>query len=157
MKYRSRIEIVAKILQSASIKPISKTRLMYSTYMAYEGVTPYTAMLIENDLLNYDIHTRLFSTTPKGLKFVELYKRMQQLINLEGEEQQLYKKKGYWQNELSSLEVNPKRNSELNDPNELQNLADAIKLSICEGYKTANREENDMHREEAESTISAYY
>lgn len=98
--------------------------------MAYEGITPYTAMLIENDLLNYDIHTRLFSTTSKGLKFVELYKRMQQLINLEGEEQQLYKKKGYWQNELSSLEVKPKRNRELNAPNELQNLADAIKLSM---------------------------
>jgi hypothetical protein len=55
---------------------------------------------------------------------------MQQLINLEGEEQQLYKKKGYWQNELSSLEVKPKRNRELNAPNELQNLADAIKLSM---------------------------
>ena len=107
MKYRSRTDIVAKILQSASIKPISKTRLMYSTYMAYESITPYIAMLIENELLNYDDQTRLFSTTEKGLRFLQLYNGMRQLVNLEGEQQQLYKKKGYWQNVITHSSVQP--------------------------------------------------
>ena len=62
-------------------------------------------------------------------------------------------KKNYWQNELSSLGIEPKQNNELNDKAELQNLAEGIKQSMYQDYKTAYSKDGDKHKEEAESTI----
>src|SRR5919206_4993785 len=119
MKYKSRTDIVATILESASNIPISKTRLMYMSYLSHEKMTSFAAMLIQNDLLSFDNHRRLFSTTAKGLKFLELYNEMQQCVQLEEEQQLLYKKQiGYLQNELKSLGIEPKIKNELNDHEE---------------------------------------
>ena len=92
-------------------------------------------MLTEKDLLSFDNHRRLFSTTAKGLKFLELYNEMQQLLN----------KRRYLQNELKSLGIEPKINNkndinELNDYEELQNLADV--LSMYQDYKTVYSEQS---------------
>lgn len=46
-------------------------------------------------------------------------------------------KKEYWQNELQSLGIEPKRQNELNDKAELEALAESIKLVYFQGYKTA--------------------
>ena len=60
--------------------------------------------------------------------------------------QQLYNKRSYLQNELKSLGIEPKiinnknDNNELNDYEELQNLADV--LSMYQDYKTANSEQS---------------
>jgi hypothetical protein len=62
-------------------------------------------------------------------------------------------KKNYWQNELSSLGIEPKQNNELNDKVELQNLAEGIKQSMYQDYKTAFSKDGDNHKEEAESTV----
>jgi hypothetical protein len=57
-------------------------------------------------------------------------------------------------NELRSLGIEPKRHNELNDYDELENLADIIKLSMYQDYKTAYSVNGDNHKEEAESTIT---
>ena len=62
-------------------------------------------------------------------------------------------KKDYWNNELKSLGVHPKRKNELNDKEELQNLADSIKLSMYQDYKTAYSKDGDKHKEEAKATV----
>ena len=46
-------------------------------------------------------------------------------------------KKEYWQNELKSLGIEPKRQNELNDKEELQALAEIIKEVYYQDYKTA--------------------
>jgi hypothetical protein len=46
-------------------------------------------------------------------------------------------KKEYWQNELQSLGIEPKRQNELNDKAELEALAESIKLVYFQDYKTA--------------------
>jgi hypothetical protein len=46
-------------------------------------------------------------------------------------------KKDYWQNELKSLDIEPRRQNELNDKEELQALAESIKAVYYQGYKTA--------------------
>lgn len=46
-------------------------------------------------------------------------------------------KRGYWQNELRSLGIEPKRNNELNDKEELAALANNIKQVYYQDYKTA--------------------
>ena len=68
-------------------------------------------------------------------------------------EQQGDKKKDDLWNELKSLGIEPKRHNELNDNDELENLADIIKLSMYQDYKTAYSMNGDNHKEEAESTI----
>jgi len=46
-------------------------------------------------------------------------------------------KKDYWQNELKSLGIEPRRQNELNDKEELQALAEIIKEVYYQDYKTA--------------------
>ena len=46
-------------------------------------------------------------------------------------------KKNFWENELKSLGIEPTRQNELNDKEELQALADIIKQVYYQDYKTA--------------------
>ena len=76
-----------------------------------------------------------------------LYKKKEQL--------QQQAKKGYWQNELDSLGIEPKRKTELNDDKEEhEKLADIIKQEMFQDYKLAYSEEGDAHKEEAQSTVT---
>ena len=137
MKYRDRTDIVAKILQLASDRPVTKTRLMYMAFLPHEYMKSLIPILVENDLLGFDKQTHQFHTTPKGLRYLELYTGMQQCLHfLLVEEVELSKKRSYWKNELRSLGIEPKakKNHELNDPDELKNLADALKLSMYQDY-----------------------
>jgi hypothetical protein len=59
-------------------------------------------------------------------------------------------KKDYWQNELKSLGIEPRRQNELNDKDELQALAESIKAVYYQDYKTAysSSQCNDDKKEE---------
>ncbi len=70
------------------------------------------------------------------------------------QQQQQQAKNRYWQNELDSLGIEPKRKTELNDEEELENLADIIKQAMFQDYKVAYSEEGDAHKEEAQSTVT---
>jgi hypothetical protein len=70
------------------------------------------------------------SILPKKIRYLELFKRMQQGADCSPDEVDLYNKRGYWKNKLKLLGIGPKRNNELNDPKELQDLVAALKLSM---------------------------
>jgi len=73
----------------------------------------------------------------------------------EEQQRQQQAKNGYWQNELLSLGiVSPKESKELNDKEELENLADIIKQSMFQDYKIAYSEKGDAHKEEAQATVT---
>jgi hypothetical protein len=58
-------------------------------------------------------------------------------------------KKGYWQNELKSLGIEPWRQNELNDKEELEALAEIIKEVYYQDYKTAySSNQGEDNREE---------
>jgi hypothetical protein len=76
------------------------------------------------------------------------------LLYKKKEQPQQQAKKGYWQNELDSLGIEPKQKKELNDDEELENLADIIKQAMFQDYKIAYSEKGDAHKEEAESTVT---
>ena len=77
------------------------------------------------------------------------------LLSKKKEQPQQQAKKGYWQNELDSLGIEPKqKKEELNDDEELENLADIIKQAMFQDYKIAYSEKGDAHKEEAESTVT---
>jgi hypothetical protein len=72
----------------------------------------------------------------------------------EQQQQQLQAKNGYWQSELDSLGIEPKRKTVLNDKEELEKLADIIKQAMFQDYKVAYSEKGDAHKEEALSTVT---
>ena len=79
---------------------------------------------------------------------------MAKLSKKEADQQQQRAKNRYWQNELDSLGIEPKRKTELNDEEELENLADIIKQAMFQDYKVAYSEKGDAHKEEAQSTVT---
>ena len=76
------------------------------------------------------------------------------MIGKEKEEEQQPDKKEYWNKELRSLGIHPKQKNELNDKEELQGLADSIKQSMYQDYKTAYSKDGDEHKEEAKATVN---
>ncbi len=69
-------------------------------------------------------------------------------------EKEHVEKKEYLKNELKSLGIEPKRKDQINDNEELQSLSDNIKQAMFQDYKIAYSEKGDMHKEEAESTVT---
>jgi hypothetical protein len=76
------------------------------------------------------------------------------ILSKKKEQPQQQAKKSYWQNELDSLGIEPKQKKELNDDEELENLADIIKEAMFQDYKVAYGQEGDAHKEEAQSTVT---
>jgi hypothetical protein len=76
------------------------------------------------------------------------------ILSEKKEQPQQQTKKGYWQNELDSLGIEPKQKKESNDDEELENLADIIKQAMFQDYKVAYSKEGSEHKEEAQSTVT---
>ena len=49
-------------------------------------------------------------------------------------------RKGFWENELNSLGIDPKRKNDLNDKEELEALSDNIKQVYYQNFKLAYNE-----------------
>ncbi len=56
--------------------------------------------------------------------------------------------------ELRSLGVEPKRRSELNDEKELEKLAEILKQSMLQDYRTAYGRRGDDFEQESMSTVN---
>jgi predicted transcriptional regulator len=83
MRYKSRDEIIGSILQSAaSGKGVTKTKIMYSSFLSYPQLLYYLDLLISEDLLGYDSENKVYKTKQKGLEFLELNKRLTKLIKI---------------------------------------------------------------------------
>ncbi|MGH9919255.1 MAG: winged helix-turn-helix domain-containing protein, partial [Nitrososphaerales archaeon] len=59
MKYRSRTDIIAMILQAAT-GGATKTRIMYSAYLSYAQVKEYLSFLTERNLIWYEQGSSLY-------------------------------------------------------------------------------------------------
>ena len=82
-KYRSRTDIVAQILQAANDHSdgASKARIMYyGVFLSYTQLKEYLAILIQNGLLEYRDRTQTYKTPEKGLKFLNIYEQIKQLV-----------------------------------------------------------------------------
>ncbi|MFL6322248.1 MAG: winged helix-turn-helix domain-containing protein, partial [Nitrososphaeraceae archaeon] len=64
MKYRSRTDIVALILEAAN-GGVTKTRIMYKAFLSYAQLKEYLTVLLQNDLLEYEEGRQNFRTTEK--------------------------------------------------------------------------------------------
>ena len=79
MKYRSRIEIIAQILQAVNGSGgITQTQIMYKALLGYAQMKQYLLRLAENALLQYDNTTRTFNITEKGIRFLNICSKINQ-------------------------------------------------------------------------------
>lgn len=79
MKYRSRTEIVAMILQSVR-SGATKTKIMYKAYLSYTQIKEYLSFLQENDLIKYEEGAQVYIITEKGLQFLHAYDEISELV-----------------------------------------------------------------------------
>ena len=79
MKYRSRTEIVAMILEAAN-GGATKTRIMYKAFLSYEQLREYLALLIENNLVEYLEGSQTYKTTEKGLNLLKMHNEIGELL-----------------------------------------------------------------------------
>ena len=80
MKYRSRYEIIASILESAKTG-ITKTKLMYNAFLSYAQMIGYLKYVQEHDLLRFEEKTQNYRTTKKGLGFLKLSHELSQVTH----------------------------------------------------------------------------
>jgi predicted transcriptional regulator len=91
MKYRSNIEVMGQILQVANgSSNTTKTKIMYQAFLNYNQLEEHLLFLMKRRLLHYDGNTRTFRTTEKGLRFLELYNHIVEMIKYE------HKSKNQW-------------------------------------------------------------
>jgi predicted transcriptional regulator len=79
VKYRSRTEIVAMILEAAN-GGATKTKIMYKAFLSYAQLREYLSVLIENTLLEYLEGSQTYKTTEKGLNFLKMHNEIGELL-----------------------------------------------------------------------------
>ncbi|MFL6321184.1 MAG: winged helix-turn-helix domain-containing protein [Nitrososphaeraceae archaeon] len=82
MKYRSRTEIIALILETANGGGVNKTKIMYKALLSYPQLKEYLSALIENGLLDYHEGMQIYKTSDKGNRFLHIYNQISELITM---------------------------------------------------------------------------
>lgn len=80
MKYRSRIDILSQILEVENGRNATKTKIMYKVLLSYNQLKEHLMLLTEKDLLHYNEDTQTFKTTEKGLRFLQIYNQIDDMI-----------------------------------------------------------------------------
>jgi predicted transcriptional regulator len=55
---------------------------MYHAFLSFAQVKVYARALTENNLLNYDAYTQTFKTTEKGLRFLNTYNQINDVLKI---------------------------------------------------------------------------
>ena len=83
MKYRSRTDIVAAILKSATQEGgTGMTRIMYNSFISFNQIKEYLTLLVQNGLLEYHEGNRKYKISKKGNRFLRLYENVDELLNI---------------------------------------------------------------------------
>jgi predicted transcriptional regulator len=79
-RHRSRGEIIASILQAVNGNSLRQTEILYRTYLSHNLLKDYLVLLLENELIDYTAGERTFKTTGKGMRYLQMYAQLGQLI-----------------------------------------------------------------------------
>jgi predicted transcriptional regulator len=79
MKYRSRTDITAQILEAAN-GGVTKTKIMYKAFLSYAQLKEYLSVLVENGLLEYIEGEQVYRTTDKGNRFLKIYNQIGEYV-----------------------------------------------------------------------------
>jgi predicted transcriptional regulator len=71
------MDIISRILDAANGGTgATKTKIMYNAFLSHGQLKQYLTTLADKGLLRYDFLTQTFKTTEKGLRFIQLYNKM---------------------------------------------------------------------------------
>ena len=82
MKNRSKTEIIASILETASGHGATRTKIMYGSFLSFTQLKEYLSLLPANGLLRYQAAERIYTTTEKGRHFLQIYNQISDLIHI---------------------------------------------------------------------------
>jgi UDP-N-acetyl-D-mannosaminuronic acid dehydrogenase len=74
MDSRTADETIASILHAA-IGGVTKTTIMYKSFITYDQLNEYLSLLVEKGLISYQEGEKLYRTTDKGVNFVQANKK----------------------------------------------------------------------------------
>ena len=75
MKHRSRLEIIAEILETANTSKAIQAKIMHRVYLSYPQLKEYLALLLE-----YGETDRIYRTTSRGMRFLEIYRQLNDVV-----------------------------------------------------------------------------
>lgn len=73
------MDISAAILEIAKGGAI-KTRIMYSAFLSFPQLKEYLGLLTDQGLLERDEEKKMYNTTDKGRRFLNIYKEVDGLV-----------------------------------------------------------------------------
>ncbi len=79
MKYRDKNEIIAQILETANNKRVQLPKIMHDAYLPHAMTKEYMTDLVEKGLIEYLDGERSFKTTEKGMDFLNILSKVQEL------------------------------------------------------------------------------
>lgn len=80
MHSRDSQEIIAEILRG-SLSSVNLTRIIYKVCLTYAQTKKYLQLLQKNDLIKYDNIIKLYVTTDKGKKYLQIYDEIAQSLS----------------------------------------------------------------------------
>ena len=81
MKNRTQFDILAKVLETArGSDGTTKTRIMYGAYLSSSQLKEYMAYCQGHGLVSYDEKRRIYRTTVKGVRLLELFSEMYEIV-----------------------------------------------------------------------------
>ena len=83
MTGRTKIDIMSQILEIANGGVSTKIKLMSRANLSYVQLKGYLMTLSDKGLLIYDLNTNTFKTTEKGLRFLEIYNKLDEVMSKE--------------------------------------------------------------------------
>lgn len=78
MEYRSNTEITIEILGSIAKADSKKTNVRFQACVTSRQLSDYLSKLVRNGLIQYEVDTRLYKITEKGLRFLAFNKLIEQ-------------------------------------------------------------------------------
>ena len=81
MEKRNRLQILALILEIANGNRVKRSKIVQKTYLSHSCLTRYLPFLLERDLIQYKGDDRTYITTYKGLHFLQVYNKIDELVN----------------------------------------------------------------------------
>jgi len=83
LKYRSRVDIVAAMIQSA-VGGATKTKLMYSAFLSHSQVEEYLEFLRAKRLISFIPDKKRYVPTDRGIQFLKMYGEIKDTVTIEG-------------------------------------------------------------------------
>jgi predicted transcriptional regulator len=78
---RTRTDILARIIEVAKERPVTKTRIAYDCFLSYDLLNEYLKTLTMSDLLKFNKIDKTYIATKRGLSYLDLYEILGKYLN----------------------------------------------------------------------------